>query len=153
MTAFVLFLLVGFALLIAVVAERELSFRRQNAVVQIPLRDQVRLEWDRFFRVGRTLLIPRHAERAARFRAWAAVEINDDALRTWLTALPERDLIRLTRQIRRFCKELNINFEWLLNGEIDHEPEMREKIYEIVVDFCRSRRQVSRSQPTTSRPQ
>ncbi len=70
------------------------------------------------------------------FRAWATENVADEELKIWLTSLSEEGLKALTEQLANFCADLNLELAWLVEEELEQEPELKQAAQEIVIRYC-----------------
>jgi hypothetical protein len=69
------------------------------------------------------------------FLSWATQELGSARLGTWLKELSEEALIALTREISNFCSQLGGDLNWLLESQLNQEPELKEPMTEIVLNY------------------
>ncbi len=74
---------------------------------------------------------------SANFRQWAAESLEqEEGLKAWLASLSDEGVQALSGQLASFSADLNMDLEWLLNGQLEEEPELKQALEEIVVAFC-----------------
>lgn len=69
------------------------------------------------------------------FLSWATQELGSARLGTWLKGLSEEALIALTREVSDFCSQLGGDLNWLLEYQLNQEPELKEPMTEIVLNY------------------
>lgn len=66
---------------------------------------------------------------------WVEKQSGLARLATWLNNLPEEALVGLTREASAFCSQFSIDLRWLLENQLDNEPELKKAISQIVLDY------------------
>lgn len=148
MTVIGFIVLVIVLVVIALLAEREL-YRRRNAALeesergeeQGAIADRLVAQSSRWLgsvrETGENLVTPSYAKLSPQFRQWVDQEMEgNERLRAWLLSLPDEGFKALTNQIALFCIELNIDLAWLVNGELEIEPDIRQVTEEIIIGYC-----------------
>jgi len=86
---------------------------------------------------GQSIVTPEYVKLMPSFKRWIDEEMTGhNRLRNWLLSLPNDGFKALTGQIVFFCNELNIELEWLIDGELDVEPRTRKVVEDIVISYC-----------------
>jgi len=96
--------------------------------------------WSDWFKgLGSRFRRNKKAELAQQFQDWAKQSLEKEAgLRNWLTALSPEGIKALTEQLNAFCADLNVSLWWLVEQQLDSDPELKQKVEEIVVSYCRA---------------
>lgn len=73
------------------------------------------------------------------FQAWvASTNQIDSELQTWVSALSDEDLKRLTKQLVIHCQTLGMELDWLLENQLHISPLLQERMPEIMVAYLTS---------------
>ncbi|MCB0062031.1 MAG: hypothetical protein KDE19_07945, partial [Caldilineaceae bacterium] len=71
------------------------------------------------------------------FQEWVKRELQkEQALQSWLLALPEPGFDLLTKHIADFCREMNFELEWLVAQELTVAPELEAAMKAVIVNYC-----------------
>lgn len=83
------------------------------------------------------VMTPDYVKLTPQFKAWIENHLNDhEMLQAWLLSLPDEAFKTLTGQIVFFCTDLNIDFRWLIEGELELDPQTGNTVKQIVVLYC-----------------
>lgn len=85
---------------------------------------------------GQEFMTPNYVKLMPAFKQWIQAEVPDKALQTWLLDLPDEEFRAVTEKVVFFCNDVNVNFAWLLNGNLDIEPETKQVVMKIVIGVC-----------------
>jgi hypothetical protein len=77
-------------------------------------------------------------ERARKFQTWAEAHIEDADLKAWLTGLSPEAASALADQLADFCVNLGFELQWLLDGNMDHDQEIKQEATAVVTAYCRA---------------
>ena len=77
------------------------------------------------------------------FLSWVKKESGSVKLATWLNHLSEEALVALTHEVSAFCIELGVDLKWLLEHQLDQEPELKQSIKKIVLNYLSACRQAA----------
>ena len=79
----------------------------------------------------------KQAKLAKQFQAWAAENITDnEGLKDWFDSLSQDGVTALTGQLSSFCSDLNLELSWLIEGQLDGDPDLKQAAENIVVGYC-----------------
>jgi len=80
------------------------------------------------------------------FKEWAAsthfakrvkrIRESTRGMKSWLAELSAEESEILTKQVNQFASDLNFEFSWLLDKELDYDRELKRDIEEIIVLYC-----------------
>jgi Na+-transporting methylmalonyl-CoA/oxaloacetate decarboxylase gamma subunit len=71
------------------------------------------------------------------FQAWAAEHLtSEEELRDWIANLSEEGAQSLTEQLATFCSDLNFELSWLVEGQLDPDPDLEQVAENVVTDYC-----------------
>jgi len=74
---------------------------------------------------------------AQEFRTWTAEGLTEKpALQNWLTNLSDDAFELLTSKLADYCYEFNIDLNWLVEGRLDNNPNLKQQVEQIIVDYC-----------------
>jgi len=85
-------------------------------------------------------------EVAQLFQTWASENIEDSGLREWIASLSLDQVKALTDELTVFCQSLGFELSWLLNKELDQNPELKGTVKETVVSYCMACWQAAQAQ-------
>lgn len=73
------------------------------------------------------------------FRDWAASAFSDvPEIEGWLAALADEQIAALAEHLTEFCRDMGFELSWLLEGEVDQNPELMEGLAQIVLLYSRA---------------
>ncbi len=82
-----------------------------------------------------------------KFQAWAAKMLTEEqGLKDWLTALSPEEAQSFTKQVAAFCADLNLDLSWLVERQLDKDPELEQTASSVVVFYCLSCQQAAQAQ-------
>ena len=58
---------------------------------------------------------------------------SSDGFAVWLGGLGDKDLVRFTHKIARFCASLNFDIAWLTDPQVAREPELKKTVEDTVL--------------------
>jgi hypothetical protein len=77
-------------------------------------------------------------ETAKKFQTWADGNIEDSDLKAWLTGLSPEAASALSAQLADFCVNLGFELDWLLEGNMDQDTEIKREALAVVTAYCRA---------------
>jgi hypothetical protein len=77
-------------------------------------------------------------ETARKFQTWADGNIEDSDLKAWLTGLSPEAASALSAQLADFCVNLGFELDWLLEGNMNQDPEIKQESLAVVTAYCRA---------------
>jgi hypothetical protein len=77
-------------------------------------------------------------ETARKFQTWADGNIEDSDLKAWLTGLSPEAASALSAQLADFCVNLGFELDWLLEGNMNQDPEIKQEALAVVTAYCRA---------------
>lgn len=112
------------------------------------LADNIREQFQERFQSVRTQLWQPQANLAPQFRAWVTDAPVDPSLKAWLSSLSDEGMQALTMQISEFCTNLNLDLRWLVEHQLDKEPQFKAFMQDIVILYCTACWKAVQAQPT-----
>lgn len=86
----------------------------------------------------RNRLLGNKQETAKKFQTWADANIEDSDLKAWLTGLSPEAASALVDQLADFCANLGFELPWLIDEQMDKDPEINQEATAVVTSYCRA---------------
>jgi hypothetical protein len=96
---------------------------------------------------------------AERFQAWLAgaapterkalytqLAAQEEAFAAWLQNLPDKERRAFVEEIGAFCTNLKFELSWLLEPQLGHDPELKQRLEGAVLSYCLARWQGHQAQ-------
>jgi hypothetical protein len=132
-------LLLAVLIVVGIYAERALARRRGVTPLTQPLTAGASTVRKQVSTLGKRAVQSPHELHTDAFRAWVRTQLpQGDPLRGWLLNLPGQSFTALTIQLGKFLDELNIELRWLVDCELEADPQLQQAVAEMVLGFCRA---------------
>ena len=102
--------------------------------------DGIKESWDKLR--GRS-----STELTQQFKTWVDQELKGEkGLKDWVASLSDEGIESLTKQLATFCSDLNLDLAWLVNGDLEVDPDLKKNAQAIVVAYCSACWQAAQAQ-------
>jgi hypothetical protein len=87
------------------------------------------------------------ADLPQRFRTWMnSVAADDTAVKEWLNGLSDEGIQAFTKHLETFCTDMGFELGWLIDHQLEQNPELTQMATAIVLNYCRACQQAALAQ-------
>ena len=103
--------------------------------------------------VGDRLMRRKDPNLPGQFREWIAKTCADDpAVNNWVQGLSQEGLQAFTNHLSMFCHEMGFELAWVVQQQLEIQPELAQTFAQVVAHYCRACQQAAAAQERSARP-
>jgi hypothetical protein len=97
--------------------------------------------------VGDRLMRRKDPNLPGQFREWIAKTCADDpAVNNWVQGLSQEGLQAFTNHLSMFCHEMGFELAWVVQQQLEIQPELAQTFAQVVAHYCRACQQAAAAQ-------
>jgi hypothetical protein len=97
--------------------------------------------------VGDRLMRQKDPNLPGQFREWIAKTCADDpSVNNWVQGLSQEGLQAFTNHLSVFCSEMGFELAWVVQQQLDIQPELAQTFAQVVAHYCRACQQAAAAQ-------
>jgi hypothetical protein len=136
-------LLVAAVAIISIILDRRIRARRAAKAAETTKETQSRTGvasrvTGQFQGLRERVATRKQSQLPKKFQKWSSSQLTDEGLTDWLTNLSDEGSNALTSQLEAFCADLNFELAWLVEGDLDKDPELKQVAEDVVVGYTTS---------------